>query len=95
MAEQDGVIAGFAAVLSRPDGQADLDGLFVEPALWRHGVGRLLVERCCEFARGLGARTLYVVGNPHAENFYIACGFEVIGEHQTRFGVGLMMRRMI
>lgn len=34
---------GFAVILPRPDGQAELDGLFVEPACWRQGIGRLLV----------------------------------------------------
>ena len=44
VAQRDGVIVGFAAVLARPDGNAELDALFVEPSLWKRGVGRLLVE---------------------------------------------------
>jgi Acetyltransferase (GNAT) family len=31
VAERDGAIVGFAAVLPRQDGGAELDGLFVEP----------------------------------------------------------------
>lgn len=85
VAERDGVIAGFAAVLLRADGQIELDGLFVEPAMWKCGVGRSLAEHCCEFARAQGAAALHVVGNPHAKDFYSACGFEVTGECQTRF----------
>ncbi len=42
VAERDGAIVGFAAVLPRPDGDAELDALFVEPSLWKAGVGRLL-----------------------------------------------------
>jgi N-acetylglutamate synthase-like GNAT family acetyltransferase len=95
VAEADGVIAGFAAVLPRADGQSELDGLFVEPTAWRKGVGRSLVERCCQFARTQGASSLHVVGNPHAKDFYAACGFEVIGEFQTRFGVGITMRKSL
>jgi GNAT superfamily N-acetyltransferase len=95
IAERHGVIAGFAAVLSRVDGQIELDGLFVEPTMWKCGVGRSLVEHCAEFARARGAAALHVVGNPHAKNFYSACGFEVNGEHQTRFGVGLTMRKIL
>ncbi len=93
VAERDGVIAGFAAVLLRADGQIELDGLFVEPAMWKCGVGRSLAEHCCEFARAQGAAALHVVGNPHAKDFYSACGFEVTGECQTRFGVGLTMQK--
>ncbi len=95
VAERGGVLAGFAAVLPRTDGQSELDGLFVEPALWRGGVGRLLVEQCGAFARAQGASSLHVVGNPHAQGFYAACGFDVIGEHATRFGTGLAMRKKL
>src|SRR6476659_6181481 len=50
VAERHGVIVGFAAVLPRPDGDAELDALFVEPSLWKGGVGRLLVEHCTDVA---------------------------------------------
>src|ERR1700730_2336772 len=46
IAERDGAILGFSAVLPREDGETELDALFVEPRLWRSGVGRLLVEHC-------------------------------------------------
>src|SRR6478609_9577927 len=48
VAESDDVIVGFAAVLPRPDGNAELDALFVEPGLWKRGVGRLLVDHCAD-----------------------------------------------
>lgn len=38
--ELSGFIAGFAALQPRPDGDAELDGLFVEPNIRRRGVGR-------------------------------------------------------
>lgn len=93
VAQRDGVIVGFAAVLTRPDGNAELDALFVEPTLWKRGVGRLLVERCADVARGRASRILHVVGNPHAEGFYLACGFQTTGAVETRFGAGLAMQR--
>ena len=95
VAERDGAIVGFAAVLPRDDGDIELDGLFVEPKLWRSGIGRLLVDRCAEFARAQGAGVLHVVGNPHAAGFYRACGFEPFGTHGTRFGVGLLLRKKL
>jgi predicted N-acetyltransferase YhbS len=61
----------------------------------RHGIGRSLVAHCAQFARAQGSGALHVVGNPHAEDFYIACGFKVIGTTETRFGTGLLMRMMI
>ena len=95
VAESDDVIVGFAAVLARPDGNAELDALFVKPTLWRGGVGRLLVDHCADVARRRASRLLHVVGNPHAEGFYLACGFQTTGAIETRFGSGLSMQRAI
>lgn len=95
VAEDDGAIVGFATVLARPDGDAELDALFVEPNLWKKGVGRVLVDRCADVARGRAARVLRVVGNPHAEGFYTACGFRTTGTIETRFGTGLAMERQL
>ncbi len=94
-AERHGVIEGFAAVLPRHDGAAELDALFVEPAFWRQGIGRVMVDHCCVYASSMGSGTLHVVANPHAKDFYSACGFEETGEQVTRFGVGIMMRKAI
>jgi GNAT superfamily N-acetyltransferase len=93
--ERNGATAGFAAVLPRDDGNSELDALFVEPDCWKQGLGRLLVEHCADIARRRGAAALHVIGNPHAEGFYRACGFEQIGSTQTRFGVGLLFRRRL
>jgi len=93
VAEREGQIAGFSVVLPREDGDAELDGLFVEPHLWKSGVGRALVEDAVEQARENGAKALHVIGNPHAEGFYEAVGFVTYGRFETRFGPGLRMRR--
>jgi GNAT superfamily N-acetyltransferase len=90
--EQNGAVAGFSAIMAREDGDTELDALFVEPGIQRQGVGRRLVEHCAEIARSKGSTTLHVVGNPHAEHFYLACGFCTIGSFETRFGPGLLMR---
>jgi N-acetylglutamate synthase-like GNAT family acetyltransferase len=93
VAEREGVVAGFAAVLPRPDGGAELDALFVEPHLWKHGIGRRLVDYIAVVARERAASFLHVIGNPHAQGFYASCGFSLTGTVDTRFGVGLAMRR--
>lgn len=95
VSEQNGAIVGFAAVEPRADGESELDALFVDPRMQRHGIGRSLLAHCAEFARAQGSGALYVVGNPHAEDFYVACGFKVIGTTETRFGTGLRMGMMI
>ena len=93
VAEVAGSIKGFAAILSRQDGSAELDALFVEPELWRQGIGRQLIEHCCFAAKTAGAVELHVVGNPHAEGFYLASGFKTLGTKEMQFGVGLLMKR--
>jgi GNAT superfamily N-acetyltransferase len=93
VAENAGLPQGFAAILPRDDGDSELDALFVEPDAWRQGIGRALVEHCCSCAKAAGAAALHVVGNPHAEHFYVSCGFKMLGRKQMRFGVGLLMKR--
>ena len=95
VAEIAGSTMGFAAILPRENGDFDLDALFVEPSAWRQGIGRALVEHCAAAAREMGAESLHVLGNPHAEGFYNACGFNTLGITETRFGAGLLMKRAL
>lgn len=95
VAERDDVVLGFAALVLRDDGDAELDGLFVEPQHWRHGIGHALVEAIVARAVAAGARTLYVIGNTHAEGFYARAGFRLDGIIQTEFGRNLLMDRTL
>lgn len=95
VAERLGTTLGFCVVLPRRDGEAELDGLFVEPGQWKQGVGRLLAGHAERASAAMGARMLWVVANPDALGFYRACGFEAVGEEQTRFGMALTMRKPI
>jgi GNAT superfamily N-acetyltransferase len=95
VAELDGVVVGFAVVLPRDDGDAELDGLFVEPISWRRGIGRGLVERIERMAATAGAAHLCVVANTSALQFYGACGFETVGQAQTRFRAAPRMRKSL
>lgn len=58
VAERDGAVVGFGVTLPRADGDAELDGLFVEPAAWRTGIGMSLVREAER--RALSARAPYV-----------------------------------
>jgi len=95
VAERDGTVVGFASVLDRPDGDTELDGLFVEPTCWRGGIGRALVDRCAGYGRERDAGAIHVIGNPHALGFYKAYGFIDVGVHETRFGSGILMRKQL
>jgi GNAT superfamily N-acetyltransferase len=87
VAEMDGQLAGFAAIVG-----GELDGLFVEPDLWGRGIGRALLEAAAHQARKRGL-TVTVIASPSARRFYESCGFSVEGEAWTRFGPALKMSR--
>jgi len=91
VAEIGGHVAGFA-VVQRHDGFTELDGLFVEPELWRQGVGRALLDSATHEARRAG-HALLVVAGLEARGFYERCGFTLEGPAQTRFGPALRMSR--
>jgi N-acetylglutamate synthase-like GNAT family acetyltransferase len=93
VAERGKIIVGFAATLPRKDGETELDALFVEPSMWRQGIGRQLIKHCEDAARSIGSGALHVIGNPHAREFYLASGFKAVGTSETRFGVGILYRR--
>lgn len=56
VAEIDGKVVGFAIMLPVVGGESELDGLFVEPEMAGHGVGRALVE---EARRRAGVQVPY------------------------------------
>lgn len=87
LAEYNGQIAGFAAVVA-----GELDGLFVEPDLWGRGIGRALIDAATREARKRGF-ALTVIANPSTRRFYESCGFSVEGDVQTRFGPAIRMSR--
>ena len=81
--EIDGTPVGFATVLPRPDGDAELDGLFVLPERQRLGLGRALVAETARLARSMGAGVLHVTANEDAREFYDAVGFIQTGTAPT------------
>ena len=95
VAEREAIVRGFVTVLRRADGEAELDGLFVEPSAWRAGIGRKLVDAAEAMALRDGSIALHVVGNPHAEGFYLACGFQQVGTIQTQFGPGMALLKAL
>lgn len=94
LAERDGELAGFAVALPRADGDFELDGLFVDPAHQRFGIGRELVDRSVAHALIHGARQLHVVAAPEARGFYVTCGFAGNEPVATRFApaIGMTLR---
>jgi len=93
--EHWGEPAGFAVVVPRDDGKADIDGPYVEPDLWRGGIGRQLVEEAAQFARAIEAGELIASANPRSEPFYAKCGFIPTGKYDTTHGPVSVMSRVL
>lgn len=99
VAERGGRIVGFATIVPRESNNgagegndAELEGIFVEPADWRQGIGMALLHQIEREAQAWGANRLHVVASPNVEGFYNAAGFTRIGEQTMPFGPnGLVM----
>ena len=88
-------IVGFTALAMREDGQAELDGLFVEPSLWRRGIASRLMGPTEALARSRGCRELHVIANSRAKGFYEHHGFKVVGRTQTLWRPADLMCKQI
>ncbi|MCA6220687.1 GNAT family N-acetyltransferase [Photorhabdus antumapuensis] len=95
IAEQADVILGFCVVLPLSDGNAELDGIFVEPDSWHQGIGKQLVQIALNDLHRKGKASLQVLANPQAERFYIALGFERLGKEYTQLGTAIRMIKYI
>lgn len=86
VAERGERIVGFATIIPREGNDAELDGIFVEPAAFRHGIGTALLRQIEREAQAWGANRLHVLASPNVEGFYTASGFVRTGEQKMRFG---------
>jgi N-acetylglutamate synthase-like GNAT family acetyltransferase len=85
-------IVGFATIIAHEGNDAELEGLFVEPAEWRKGIATKLVDAIVREAGAWGASRLHVMANQNVIGFYNATGFTKIGERQTQLGpIGFLM----
>ena len=69
-------------------GIALLHGLFVDPARWKRGIGRILSGAAVARAKGMKAGAIMIYANPSAEGFYKRMGAIRIGEGPFCFSPG-------
>jgi GNAT superfamily N-acetyltransferase len=99
IAELDGRRAGSIFCLaSDAPGVASLRALIVDPGARRRGIGRLLIDRCVEFARAAGYRRIELGTTSDlagARRLYDAAGFRLVDEtREPRFGTTVTSQRM-
>ena len=93
VAVRDSTVVGLAQV-KVADTDADLLKLFVEPALLRSGVGRLLFGWATAKARGLGAVRMIIEADPGAAPFYERMGAKYAGLAPSHSIPGRMLPRL-
>ena len=81
--EIEGSVAGFYALEFLDPEEAELEALFVEPAMIGQGIGRKLIEHAKELAAELGIRRIIIQVDPNAESFYLAAGGVADGERES------------
>ena len=103
VAEAGGEVQGFATVGPCRDADAreagELYALYVDPAHWRSGIGRLLLEAASSRMRagGFEQAVLWVLrGNEVAERFYATAGWRHDGAEREEqpYGVVSQVLRM-
>jgi GNAT superfamily N-acetyltransferase len=86
VAEVDGEIVAWAAVLPPADGVCELDDLWVEPGSIGSGIGTALFDHAVARARSLGGRTLRWEADPNAVGFYERMGAATVGTATGAWG---------
>jgi len=95
VAEAGGIIVGFTALADRADGEAELDGLFVEPDLWRRGIASELMVETEALAITRGKRQIHVIANSRAQGFYEHCGFVIVGRTEVTWRPAELMCKQL
>jgi GNAT superfamily N-acetyltransferase len=83
--ERDAQPVAFYALSQAAPQRAELEFLFVDPLHLRQGHGRTLIAHARRHARQvLGAGTIVIQGDPHADVFYRAAGARLVGERASQ-----------
>lgn len=94
VAETDG-LCGCVCLIDNRDGvSGEVHAFFVDPAMKRRGIGRLLWDKVVERAKAKGLTMLHLDADPSAVPFYEAMGFVVGGEAPSGSIAGRMLPRV-
>jgi N-acetylglutamate synthase-like GNAT family acetyltransferase len=86
VAEVDGAVVAWAALIPPEEGVCVLDDLWVEPEWIGQGIGRRLFEVAAGRARELGASSLGWEAEPNAVGFYEKVGGSHVCERVSEWG---------
>jgi putative acetyltransferase len=88
MAEADGQLVGSAGLIKEHDGEYELAKMAVTAAYRGKGISKLLIEKCLEKAREVGAKKLSLFSNHQLQtalSLYEKYGFRHVALHDSPF----------
>jgi len=85
VAEENGEVVAWSALVPGTDGVYVLEDLWVAPDYMGRGIGAELFRRAATRARELGASVLELGADPNAVGFYEKVGARVVGEHLSEW----------
>jgi GNAT superfamily N-acetyltransferase len=94
VAERDGELVAWAAVLAPEEGVCELDDLWVAPDAIGSGIGTALFRHAQARARELGAHALRWEAEPNAVGFYERMGAAAVGTATSSWGRTLPVMRV-
>jgi GNAT superfamily N-acetyltransferase len=86
----EGRVVGFSSYLLQAE-HVELVDLFVDPSMWRHGVGRALIDDVVTVTRDGPSARIEVTANTNALAFYEGTGFVLDHPADTELVPGLRM----
>jgi N-acetylglutamate synthase-like GNAT family acetyltransferase len=91
---RDGGLLGFAGLWPVENDVAEVDPVYVEPAMQGLGTGQALWTQLEQQACAWGARKIGLDSDPHATGFYERMGCRIVGEAPSGSIPGRMLPRM-
>jgi GNAT superfamily N-acetyltransferase len=85
VAEEDGTVVAWSAILPGENSAYVLEDLWVVPERMGRGLGAELFRRAADRARAHGASALQWGSDPNAVGFYEEVGGRVVGEHVSEW----------
>jgi GNAT superfamily N-acetyltransferase len=95
VAQADEVVGVVTVTTTGLTGIALLYGIYVEPAHWKRGVGRVLFGAAANRAKALKAGALMIYAEPSAEGFYRRMGATRIGEGPFYYSPEIVLPQLL
>lgn len=95
LAEIDEGVVGFAMWVPIGEATAHMEGLYIDPDVWRSGLGSALLAAVSDAVRASGLKNVFVMALADSVEFYRRCGFVRTGATATPLGPAVTMMKEV